>query len=120
MDTKVKVIVKHYRYIRQFCSSCYADKKPLLVRFHRHYRNEEEKDGDGLTVLTKGGMTEVLIVDEKGDELAYGAAWCSKEDNFCYKTGRLVALKRALNNFYDVNGHALSGYSSDYDMTGKF
>ncbi|MCK5307406.1 MAG: hypothetical protein KAJ73_02240 [Zetaproteobacteria bacterium] len=45
----------------------------------------------------RGGLTVCQIFDAKSDTfMAAGTAKCSLSDNFCYKTGRLLAFGRAL------------------------
>lgn len=47
----------------------------------------------------RGGGTTVLIYDSEEYELvARGTSLCSLSDSFCYRTGRLIALGRALDN----------------------
>lgn len=52
----------------------------------------------------KGGKTEVAIIC--GDKVvARGVATCSMQDQFCYKTGRELALERALSlDNLDIGG----------------
>jgi hypothetical protein len=44
----------------------------------------------------RGGATICQIVDSYGHTVAVGLALCSFSDNFCYETGRTLALGRAL------------------------
>jgi hypothetical protein len=49
---------------------------------------------------TFGGKTiAVLKEKETGTVLAQGCAYCSLGDTFCYKTGREIALARAMQNY---------------------
>lgn len=59
-------------------------------------RYEAEKFGYSprLASLT-GGYTKVEITTPEGEDLA-GIAECSLKDNFCRKTGRELAIERAL------------------------
>ena len=43
----------------------------------------------------KGGATTCQLINGDGIVLAAGLSLCSHEDNFCYETGRLIALGRA-------------------------
>lgn len=52
------------------------------------------KIGDWLRPHIRGGKTEVLV--ERGDRFASGTATCSMSDAFSYKTGKELALERAL------------------------
>lgn len=50
------------------------------------------------SVLPHGGETEVSLFDH-GACVGTGIAVCSKKDNYCRKTGRVLAIERALSDF---------------------
>lgn len=82
--TKVKVIsiqALHFRY----------NEKGELKRYSR-------KNYNGFRPATKGGMTVVAVyVNYEGEsEVVMGSSHCSKEDNFNYHEGRVLAVYNAL------------------------
>ena len=50
----------------------------------------------GLTPESKGGTTIASIINERGNVVAVGRAFCSLQDQFNYRRGRLIATGRAL------------------------
>lgn len=51
----------------------------------------------------KGGMTVCSIRDSETGFVYLGAAICSREDDFCYRTGREIAMGRAADQMnYDT------------------
>lgn len=55
--------------------------------------------GESNILSARGGCTIVRIVI-KGKRFV-GSADCSKSDNFCKKTGRELAFKRAIRQYWD-------------------
>lgn len=66
--------------------------KPEDRFLSRYYRSQN----NGFTPETKGGKTEVTILDTDTGKEYTGVAYCSMDDGFCYKTGRDIALLNAL------------------------
>jgi hypothetical protein len=71
----MKIIIEHYR-INKF------------GWLYRHKRNQPD-----FTPQTRGGMTICRLLTDA--EQFVGYAYCSNKDNFCYKTGRILAFERA-------------------------
>ena len=85
MDTKPKVVFVHYRM------SEFGD-----------YTKRGKPDKDWMFERTRignpnprGGKT-VCKIDFGGGRYAVGEAVCSMSDNFCYRTGRTLAMARAI------------------------
>jgi hypothetical protein len=68
-----------------------------------HIKHHKLNDLKGRRVTTVDIMIE--------NKWYYGYARCSKEDNFCKDTGRKLALKRALRQFWDYKkANVVLGY----------
>ena len=46
--------------------------------------------------LAKGGKVELKVIDDQGQVIIHTKAYCSFQDNFCYKLGKQIALGRAM------------------------
>ena len=84
-----KVFIRHERFYRTNVDN---------TMFGPYTRNKAEQIGFvHSTVLPRGGITTVDIFH--GNQLiGHGVAACSLQDGFCRKTGRELALERALEN----------------------
>lgn len=66
--------------------------EPYHIRvFHSRVRDE-----NGVPSARGGSTTVVLQSHKHGPEVAAATAYCSEKDNFCRRTGRNVAIGRAL------------------------
>lgn len=61
----------------------------VLSRYYRSRTNDFVPD-------STGGKTEVTVQNVETGEEFTGVAYCSMTEQFCYKTGRDIALERAL------------------------
>lgn len=92
MDERYKVIsVKHYRYKK------YDDGRigKKLYPFYRRMipRNKIARD---FIPAERGGRTTVTLMRVSDGQRFTAEARCNKTDNFCFKVGKDLALKRAL------------------------
>lgn len=79
---------KHYRYTMQdLFFMGLTHRKGDLLPYSRRVTFWEP--------ATKGGQTQCVLELDDG-KVIVGIAYCSKEDNFCYKIGRKVAEGRAM------------------------
>lgn len=82
-----KVYYKHYRYYD------FNGHPDLYYPLHHYNRRKSEWQPS-----TKGGKTECHLVLEDDYEIV-AIAECSLQDNFCYKTGRLISFGRATKQY---------------------
>ena len=78
-----KVYYKHYR----------IEKNGAVLRYRWYKRHSKEFE-----VMPYGGVTECHLVLEDNSEIV-AIAECSFQDNFCYRTGRLIAFGRAAKQY---------------------
>ena len=78
-----KIYYKHYRY----------QELPVLLDLHHYNRRKSVWQPS-----TKGGKTECHLLLEDDSEIV-AIAECSFQDNFCYRTGRLIAFGRATKQY---------------------
>jgi len=99
----MRFIYRHYRISRGFVlptKSNPALLRDFCVRYHRgcgfggHKFHDIRKYFIYGPPSTRGGITECLAVDGSV-VLAKGYAYCSVQDNFCYRTGRNIARDKA-------------------------
>lgn len=83
-----EVFVSHFRPIR------WDDWTDCDDRLYNRY-DLRRMGAKGSAFKGQGGMTIAVIAYPDGTA-DVGAAFCSKRDNFCRKTGRELALSRAL------------------------
>ena len=86
MDTKPKVVFVHYRVVDQGRAMARRGRPRHDLMFERHELGR---------VSPRGGKT-VCKIDFGGGSYAVGEAVCSMSDNFCYRTGRTLAMARAI------------------------
>ena len=55
------------------------------------------------------GHTNVVIEHETGQNVGFGQALCSVDDNFDRTTGTRIAFRRAIADFYDTVGYKKAG-----------
>lgn len=109
--TLVKTLYEHYRV--PYCSwdrgwhnldandirkADNATHKPLdkwLFRYEQHDKRFYPR--------LRGGMTTCTLVLSNNKPIV-GTAYCSMSDNFCYRTGRQIALERALKQYREEYG----------------
>lgn len=66
----------------------------------RHIRNNfVYADGSDSEINSRGGFTEVEI--HINGKVYIGETICSEKDNYCKKTGRELAFKRAIRQYWD-------------------
>lgn len=67
-----------------------------LAQFNYYFGQMKEiKTKNGIDAAYKVKSTVVVLVDRETGFWARGVAICNDEDNFCKKTGNLIALNRA-------------------------
>ncbi len=85
----VLMMNNRFRELRRLIEMVGQPYDDVLVRYGRRSGNQPSSD-----IMACGGKTEVVI-RLNGKEY-FGIAYCSLSDQFCYKTGRLLALDRAI------------------------
>ena len=78
-----KVYYKHYRY----------EVGGTIPRYRWYKRRSK-----AFEVYPFGGVTECHLVLEDNSEIV-ATAECSMQDNFCYRTGRLISFGRATKQY---------------------
>lgn len=94
----VKIVFEHYRFNEYAWSLDQYRRPPRKGKPDGGYLWRYRRNGKGMALGyagERGGETTCEILDD-GKFLSIGIATCSMSDNFCYKTGRDLALKRAL------------------------
>lgn len=73
---------------------------PLERMMVRHYRNKRCRPPLEPIILSRGGRTMVIL---KIGLVEYtGVTDCSLQDTFCKRTGRELAFKRAIRQYWDT------------------
>lgn len=94
---EVKVTFQHFRVVNlpQCWPKSRRDRMPEDSDLEQYSRKRHP-----FAAATFGGKTIATLKEKETDTvLAVGAAWCSMSDNFNYKTGREIALARAMQNY---------------------
>jgi hypothetical protein len=104
----IKVEIEHWRYVKDVYTETIFLASPDILKKHRVV----------LIILPRGGKTVVHLIDEEGNVLVSGVAYCNKvrgskkpeghlgPDSYCKKFGARIALGRALKDYYsrlDIN-----------------
>lgn len=89
------LIVKHWRLVK---NGVHSEQNPSGYVLKRKAQVSEDE-----SICSHGGATHVQIVNNKGELLKEGVAFCHPKENFCYKEGKRYALI-----------HAKQGMPSDY------
>ena len=92
---KIRAVFKHYRYPRSFHEPVPIDPATMYHGRHGlavHYQRAQT----GWRPSERGGYTFCYLYNGNGELVAKGRSDCSPKDNFCYASGRSLALRRAL------------------------
>lgn len=57
--------------------------------------------------LSRGGKTECVVLDDDGDVISTGVAWCSPKDAYNAKIGRAIARGRAVRDLEERGPHSV-------------
>ena len=68
--------------------------RPPQRLLKRYFRGDGFVEGIKFPPTSKGGETRCVMIAPDGERY-FGSASCSCADNFCYRTGREIALGRA-------------------------
>ena len=93
-------VVAKFEYYRVVDAQDYYPEKgaPRKSSLERYFRSDGFHYCKGFPPRARGGKTICYLYKDCGNEGPVGAsaAVCSMSDNFCYRTGRDIALGRAL------------------------